>query len=60
MLTTLNRDIGEAVKSPEFAARLEVAGVQPRADTPEAFAACIKAEFQKWGELVRLSGAKVD
>jgi tripartite-type tricarboxylate transporter receptor subunit TctC len=60
LIATLNREIGEAVRSPEFSARLEAAGVQPRTDTPEAFAAYIKAEFQKWGELVRLSGAKVD
>lgn len=59
-VATLNRDIGEAVKSPEFAARLEAIGAQPRTDTPEAFAAYLKAEFQKWGELVKLSGAKVD
>lgn len=60
LIATLNRDIGEAEKSPEFAARLEAAGGQPRTDTPEAFAAYIKAEFQKWGDLVRVSGAKVD
>ena len=35
-------------------------GAFPRTDTPEAFAAYLKAEFRKWGELVRLSGAKVD
>ena len=60
LIASLNRNVAEAVKSPEFAARLEAAGVQPRTDTPEAFATNIKAEFQKWGELVRLSGAKVD
>jgi tripartite-type tricarboxylate transporter receptor subunit TctC len=60
LIATLNCDIAEAVKSPEFAARLEAAGVQPRTDSAEAFAAYIKAEFRKWGELVRLSGAKVD
>jgi tripartite-type tricarboxylate transporter receptor subunit TctC len=56
----INRQIAEAEKTAEFAARLEAIGAQPRTDTPQQFVAYLKAEYQKWGELVRLSGAKVD
>ncbi|MFO1079621.1 MAG: tripartite tricarboxylate transporter substrate binding protein [Reyranellaceae bacterium] len=56
----VNRAIGEALKSPDFAARLDSVGGLPRPDSPEQFAAYLKSEYAKWGELVRLSGAKVD
>jgi tripartite-type tricarboxylate transporter receptor subunit TctC len=56
----INRQIAEAGKAPEFTGRLEAIGAVPRTDTPAQFAAYLRAEYQKWGELVRLSGAKVD
>jgi tripartite-type tricarboxylate transporter receptor subunit TctC len=56
----VNRQIAEAEKTPEFVQRLEAIGAQLRTDTPQQFAVYLKAEYQKWGELVRLSGAKVD
>src|SRR5262245_62028238 len=60
LIARLNREIGDAVRSPDFAQRLEAMGALPRTASPEAFAEHLKAEFQKWGELVRLSGGKVD
>jgi tripartite-type tricarboxylate transporter receptor subunit TctC len=56
----INRQIADAEKSPEFTTRLEAIGAVPRLDTPQQFAAYLKAEYQKWGDLVRVSGAKVD
>jgi tripartite-type tricarboxylate transporter receptor subunit TctC len=60
IIEDINRQIVEAAKTPEFVARLEAIGAVPRTDTPGQFAAYLKAEYQKWGDLVRLSGAKVD
>ena len=35
-------------------------GAEPVIDTPEQFAAIIKSDILKWGEVVRKSGAKAD
>jgi len=35
-------------------------GMEPAPDTPEQFAAYIKADYDKWGKVVRDSGATVN
>ena len=35
-------------------------GAEPAPNTPEEFAAMVKAEVAKWADVVRKSGAKVD
>ena len=41
---------------PAFAA----IGAEPAGGTPEHFAALIRSEYKKWGDVVKRSGAKVD
>jgi tripartite-type tricarboxylate transporter receptor subunit TctC len=40
--------------------RLATLGAEAMPDTPEAFAAFVKAEMAKYREIVRASGAKAD
>jgi tripartite-type tricarboxylate transporter receptor subunit TctC len=35
-------------------------GMEPVGSSPEAFDALIRAEIEKWGRVVKISGAKVD
>lgn len=59
-IAKVNEEINTVVRSEKFAARMLAIGAQPRTSTPEEFAAYLKSEYAKWGDLVRASGAKVD
>ena len=56
----LNGEIVRALKLPEVMQLLLAQGAEPVIDTPEQFAAIIKSDILKWGEVVRKSGAKAD
>ena len=56
----LNGEIVRARKLPDVQQLLLAQGAEPVSDTPEQFAAIIKADIAKWGEVVRKSGAKAD
>ncbi len=56
----LNAEIVRALNLPEVRQLLLAQGAEPVSDTPEQFAAILKADIAKWGEVVRKSGAKAD
>jgi len=45
---------------PEVSKKLSDIGARPAPNTPEEFTAFITAEREKWAEVVKVSGAKVD
>jgi tripartite-type tricarboxylate transporter receptor subunit TctC len=55
-----NREIVAALSHGEVRDRLVSVGLDPVSMSPEEFAAFIKEEIKKWGEVVRVSGAKID
>ncbi|HSN42275.1 MAG TPA: tripartite tricarboxylate transporter substrate binding protein [Burkholderiales bacterium] len=56
----LNGKINGALASPSLQARFAAIGAEPANGTPEQFAALIRREYEKWGEVIRRSGAKID
>jgi len=60
IVVRLNGEIVRALKLPEVQQLLLAQGAEPVSDTPEQFAAIVKADVAKWGEVVRKSGAKAD
>ncbi|WP_343499411.1 tripartite tricarboxylate transporter substrate binding protein [Achromobacter denitrificans] len=56
----MNREIGEAVATPALAQSLKSIGAFARVDTPEDFTQLLRQEYRGWGELVQLSGSRVD
>jgi tripartite-type tricarboxylate transporter receptor subunit TctC len=56
----INADVVQALKTPEFAAKLVAMGAFPRPGSTDEFGAFLKSEYTRWGEIVRASGAKVD
>jgi tripartite-type tricarboxylate transporter receptor subunit TctC len=56
VVRVLSAAIGEAAKSPEMAESLARFGNEPTFETPEQFAATIKADIERWGPVVRASG----
>lgn len=56
----LNAALNEALTDKEIDARLVLDGADPKPGTPEEFGAFVKAEYQKWAEVVKASGAKAN
>ena len=56
----LNAALIEALRSPDMRARMRSQMFDPWTSTPQEFAAVIKADYDKWGRVVRASGARVD
>lgn len=52
-LAKLNRDIASVVRIPEVSARLNSMGCIPTTNTPQEFAAFVKSEMEKWGNLAK-------
>jgi tripartite-type tricarboxylate transporter receptor subunit TctC len=60
MVMRLNSDISRALRTPGMKERLAALGAEAMPDTPEAFAAFVKAEMSKYKQIVQASGAKMD
>jgi len=56
----MNAELVAALQRKEIIDRVTAAGAEPSPSTPEEFGALIRSEIAKWGEVVKLSGAKVD
>lgn len=56
----LNRELNAVLDEPDTQKRLLAIGAEIMKSTPDEFAAHIKAENTKWGDLVRQSGAKLE
>ena len=56
----LNQAMDAALHDAQVKARLNAAGLEPVGGSAEAFAALIRAEADKWGPIIRRTGARVD
>jgi tripartite-type tricarboxylate transporter receptor subunit TctC len=56
----MNDIIVKGLKSKEVIERLAVIGAEVLPTTPEEFAAFIRAEYDRWGEVIRKAGIKVE
>lgn len=57
-ISTINRAVATMIDDPATQKRLFDAGLEPMKATPEAFAARIRADYKKFGELVKVAGLK--
>ena len=55
---TLHRELVRAYRAPDVREQLRSGGSYAAADTPEEFAAFLRAEQQKWSRVVREAGIK--
>lgn len=60
IVAKLNRDINTLITNPAFNKRLVEFGVEPMGGSVQDFDRYLAAETKKWGDVVRLSGAKLD
>jgi tripartite-type tricarboxylate transporter receptor subunit TctC len=56
----LDTEIGKALKLPEVAASLSAQALDPWSSTPEEFAVRLKNDYDKYAQLIRLTGARID
>ena len=60
VIAKLNGEIAKLLRAPDVQQLLASSGVDPTPTTPEEFGAYLKSEFDKWGKVVRDSGATVN
>jgi tripartite-type tricarboxylate transporter receptor subunit TctC len=60
IVVKLNGDIAKLIRTDEVRKLIGPTGMEPDPDTPEHFATYLKADYDKWGKVVRDSGATVN
>jgi len=56
----LHAEISKALRDPELQASFRTGGVEAQAMAPDELAAYMRAEYEKWGKVVRDTGATVN
>ena len=59
IIQRLNLETRNALALPDVRERVIAAGTEPATTTPEAFAAYIREETKKWGEVIKAGGIKL-
>jgi len=60
IVARLHAESVKLLKLPDVKDRLDATGFESIGNTPEQFAAYIRSEIEKWGKVVKASGARVD
>jgi len=60
IVNKIRGDVAKALESNEMRERFAGQGALPIGDTPEQFTAYIRSEIEKWTQVVKFSGAKID
>jgi tripartite-type tricarboxylate transporter receptor subunit TctC len=56
----INAEVNDLLKSKEVADSFAAQGADPYPTTPEAFSTVLKADIEKWGQVVKESGARIE
>jgi tripartite-type tricarboxylate transporter receptor subunit TctC len=60
VLDRLHREVAKAVHLPDVRQRIEAEGATPSGSSPSEFAAFFKVEAEKWADVAKRSGTKLD
>lgn len=60
IIARLQQAVASVARNPETRARFDALGAEPVADSPEDYARFVRAEFDRWGKLVRDAKIKLD
>ena len=58
IIARLNAELVKILRTPEAHDWFAAQGVKPIGDTPEEFSAVVRADYAKWGAIIRASGIK--
>ena len=56
----LHDAVVRAVQDPKIRERIVADAGEPVGNTPDEFAAILRADYRKWGEVIRKAGIRVD
>jgi tripartite-type tricarboxylate transporter receptor subunit TctC len=59
-IKVLNAMVNKAITSPEGSRRILALGSEPHPGTPEEFWKLVRSDRERWGEVIRRAGAKID
>ena len=60
VIELLNAEVHKAMRAPEMTERMKSLGVDVALTTPEGFGQVIESEMQRWGQLIRKLGLKIE
>jgi tripartite-type tricarboxylate transporter receptor subunit TctC len=60
IVARLNAELVRIMHAADLKERLDAMGTEPRTSTPEEFAAYIRQEIAKWGDVIRKAGLKAE
>ena len=60
VVAKLAAEVQKAVRQPDVAQRFMQLGIEPVGSTPDAYSAINKAAYEKYGRVVKATGAKID
>lgn len=60
VIDRLHNEFVRIVRSPEFAEQIATEGAVPVGNTPEQFAAIIRADIEKWAKVVKEAGIRAE
>ncbi len=60
LVAKLNADIGRALQGPEVKSRLAADAAVPAGGSPGDLAAYLKADYERWGKVVKASGIRAE
>jgi tripartite-type tricarboxylate transporter receptor subunit TctC len=60
IVALLHQEIARIMRQPDVKERLVALGFEPVGSPPDEFAAWLKSEYAKWGEVVRKGNLKVE
>lgn len=60
MIKVLNAMVNKAITSPEGSRRILALGSEPHPGTPEDFWKLVRSDRERWGEVIKRAGAKID
>ena len=60
IIARMQQAVATAARNPETRARFDALGAEPVADGPEDYARFVRAEYDRWGKLVRDARIKLD
>jgi tripartite-type tricarboxylate transporter receptor subunit TctC len=60
IVAKINADVNDLLKSKDVAENFAAQGADPYPTTPEEFTKVLRADIEKWGEVVKESGARIE
>ncbi len=60
VIDRLNAEANKALRAPDVVQKLQNQALDPWTSTPDEFNARLKTDYEKYGQLIRLTGAKIE